>query len=102
MPAALITFTASTENPTGHLAPDGSLYVRLSGNAAILLHVCPELLRAPSGGRAAGEAVVDLNDLIYILGRVTALEPEVLDLALGEYTISMLYGWGPSSISYST
>src|SRR6056297_64232 len=29
MPAALITFAATAENPTGRLAPDGSLYAHL-------------------------------------------------------------------------
>jgi len=55
------SFAAMAENPTGHLAPDGSLYANLTGNAAILLQVCPELLRAAEG-RPKGSLDVETSN----------------------------------------
>jgi hypothetical protein len=60
---------------------------RLTGNAAILLHICPELLRTPAGRSSGATTIVDLNDLTYLLGRVASLEPEVLDLRLNRFTV---------------
>ena len=84
MPGSLARFPVTTANPTGQVAPNGHLYVILSGPAAILSSVTPTLLH-DLGRLGNAEKGFMLNDLLDALGRTTVFDAAVLSKAFFKF-----------------
>lgn len=87
MPASFARFQISEANPTGVVGKDGSLYVVLSGSAALLIQVTPGLLSplAPLGSTGGG---VWLPHMLDALGLVITFGDDVLQSVLVEHVMT--------------